>query len=186
MARVSIIDPQQAPPFIREAFEKMEAQNQRIINLFRVASHSQHIARNFLRLGSAIKRDEDFSPKLREIAILRVGYLCGSFYEYTKHVVLGKQKGLTQQQIDEIPYWVSSKIFDKQERAVLAYTDEVTRVVQVRDETFAELKNYFSEEQIVKLTATIGYYGMVCRMLVPLQIDLDPGENSLLPGINKY
>ncbi len=69
---------------------------------------------------------------------------------------------------------------------MLAYTDEVTRVVQVRDETFAELKNYFSEEQIVKLTATIGYYGMVCRMLVPLQIDLDPGENSLLPGINKY
>ncbi len=186
MARVSYIDPQKADPYIGEAFQKMEAKKLPVLNLFRAVAHSPRIARQFLRLGNAILRDDVISPKLRELAILRVGCLCGSFYEYTKHVVIGEAAGLSQQQIDDIPFWGSSDKFDGQERAVLAYTDEVTRLVQAKDETFNELKTFLNEEQIVKLTATIGYYGMVCRILVPLQIELDPGEKSLLPGVDKY
>jgi len=28
---------------------------------------------------------------------------------------------------------------------------------------------------------TIGYYGMVCRLLVPLEIELEPGEKAAAP-----
>jgi len=32
---------------------------------------------------------------------------------------------------------------------------------------------YMNEQCIVELTASIGYWGMVARFLVPLQIDID-------------
>jgi alkylhydroperoxidase family enzyme len=186
MARVRLLETEQTDPYIKEAFLKMEAQNEPIFNLFKTMAHSPRICRNFLRLGNAILRDEDFPPVLRELAILRVGWLCGSLYEYTKHVEMGKKAGVTQEQIDAIPYWTSATCFNDRERAVLAYTDESTRLIQIRDETFNAIRAFLSEQQIVKLTVTIGYYGMVSRFLVAMQVDLDPGETSLMPGIYKY
>ena len=61
---------------------------------------------------------------------------------------------------------------------MLQYTDEVAQNIKVTDETFAVLKQYFSDHAIVELTTTIGYYGMVCRILVGLQIDIEAGEKA--------
>jgi len=68
---------------------------------------------------------------------------------------------------------LTSAEFNNQERAVLQYTDEVAQKVKVIDQTFNALKNFFSEQTIVELTMTIGYYEMVARLLVPLQVELD-------------
>ncbi len=54
MARVPLLTNEQAPPEIREMFQKMEANGFRVINLFRVMAHSPKVGRNFLRLGNAI------------------------------------------------------------------------------------------------------------------------------------
>ena len=45
--------------------------------------------------------------------------------------------------------------------------------MKVIDQTFNALKNFFSEQTIVELTMTIGYYEMVARLLVPLHVELD-------------
>jgi 4-carboxymuconolactone decarboxylase len=186
VARVRLLETQEADPYIREAFLKMETNKDPIFNLFKTMAHSPRVCRNFLRLGNALLRDSDLSPVLREIAILRVGWLCGSLYEYTKHVDIGSKAGVSQEQINAIPYWTSATCFNEKERAVLAYTDESTRVVQVRDETYKAVRAFLSEQEIVKLTVTIGYYGMVSRYLVAMQVELDPGEKSLMPGVDKY
>ena len=56
---------------------------------------------------------------------------------------------------------------------MLRYTDEVTRGIGAKDETFARLKDFLSEHSIVELTAVIGYYNMVSRILVALQVELE-------------
>ena len=185
MARISYLQKEQADPFIKEAFQKLEDQKLLILNLFKVVGHCPRIARNFMRLGDAILRKDDLSPKFRELAILRVGYLNRAVYEYTKHVPMGRNEGLSQVQIDSIPDWTNSNKFDENERAVLSYTDEVTLLVKATDATFNKIKGFLDEAGIVKLTATIGYYGMVCRILESLEVDLDAGEKSLLPGFNR-
>jgi 4-carboxymuconolactone decarboxylase len=176
MARVSYVEKGQADPVIKEVFQRMEDQKLPVLNLFKVMGHCPHIGRNFIRLGNAILKNDDLSPKLRELAILRVGSLTGSTYEFTKHVPIGKWAGLSQEQIESIADWTASDKFDEQERAVLTYTDEVASEVKVKDATFNKLKTFLDEKGIVKLTATIGYYGMVSRMLVALHVDLEPGE----------
>lgn len=174
MARVSMVEKENAGPMVKESYEKAEASSgSEVINLFKVMGHCPYIGLNFRRLGNSILRGEVLPADLRELAILRVGDLAKSEYEFTKHVVIGKGAGVRQEQIDEIGNWPASKEFDERERAVLAYTDEVAQNVSVKDETFNELSKYFDDHAIVELTAAIGYYGMVCRILVSLQIELE-------------
>jgi alkylhydroperoxidase family enzyme len=47
--------------------------------------------------------------------------------------------------------------------AVVCYADEMTRNVQVRDETFARLREAFGEREIVEITATVGF--LFCLIL---------------------
>jgi len=176
MPRVSLIEKDQAHPVVKELYQKNEEQGWPVINLFKVMGHCPYIGLNFQRMGNSILRGEELSPKLRELAILRVGVLAQSEYELSKHTVIGKETGVSQKQIDDISNWASSPEFNEEERAALAYTDEVATSIKVKEETFARLQNFFNEHEIVELTVTIGYYGMVCRILVALQIELEPAS----------
>ncbi len=181
MARVKFVEKEQADPIIKDMFQKLEDRKVPVINLFKAMGNSPKVGRNFVRLGNAILNPEFIDPKLRELAILRVGNLLRAEYEFTKHVTIGVEAGVAKDQIDELSNWASSKKFTDIERAVLQYTDEVTLNVKVSDGTFANLKRFFDDPAIVKLTATIGYYGMVSRILVALQIELEPGEKAFIP-----
>jgi 4-carboxymuconolactone decarboxylase len=181
MARVKLLEKDQADPIIKEMFQKLEDNKAPVINLFKAMGNSPKVGRNFVRLGNSILNPEILDPKLRELAILRVGNLLQSEYEFTKHVVIGKAAGVMPDQINDLSDWKSSKKFTDIERAVLQYTDEMTLNVKVSDSTFDNLKRFFDDATIVKLSVTIGYYGMVSRVLVALQIELEPGEEAFKP-----
>jgi alkylhydroperoxidase family enzyme len=174
MTRVTLVEKEQAHPMVKELYSKNEAKSGRIINLWKVMGHCPYIGLNFQRLGNSILTGEGLPPKLRELAILRVGNLAQSEYEFKQHTAVALRCGVGQKQIDEIVDWAASEQFDERERAVLAYTDAVARDIRVRDETFARLRTFLNEEEIVELTAAIGYYGMACRILVALEVDLEP------------
>jgi len=171
MRRVSLVEKDQAHPTTRDWYQKQEAHGYKLADLFKVMGHCPYVGLNFFRLGNAIRRGEELSAKLRELAILRVGNLTQAEYEFTSHTRIGLEVGVRQKQIDEISDWATSAEFNEEERAVLGYTDEVTQNIRVKDETFAKLRNFFSEHAIVELTTAIGYYCMVCRILVALQIE---------------
>ena len=138
-----------------------------------MVGNSPKIGRDFLRLGTAILRKGILNPALRELAILRVGNLAQASYEWTQHVPIGLDAGLSQDQIDNINKWKDSSLFNDKERAVLRYTDEIVNNIRVTDETFSQIKNFFNDQEIVELTIAIGYYGMVSRLLEALQVELE-------------
>ena len=173
MARVSFLGKEEAAPQVRERFQKMEDNGFRILNLFKVMAHCPEVGVNFLRLGNAILFKGVVPPNLRELAILRVGNIYQAKDEFTQHIPIALRTGLKQEQIDDLSHWESSRKFNQQERSVLRYTDEVTKNIRVKDDTFAAVRSFLSEEGIVELTTTIGYYGMVCRILEALQIELE-------------
>lgn len=173
MARISFLEKGQAAPQMRERFQKMEDIGFRILNLYKVMAHCPEVGLNFLRLGNAILFKGIVPPNLRELAILRVGNIYRAKYEFTQHIPIALRTGLRQEQIDDLPNWESSGKFSQQERAVMRYTDEVTKNIRVKEDTFAAVRSFLSEEGTVELTAAIGYYGMVCRILEALQIELE-------------
>jgi 4-carboxymuconolactone decarboxylase len=173
MARVKLLEKDQTAPEVNEQFAKIEKNGARILNLYKAIAHSPSPARNFIRLGNSLLSKTTLSPKLREIAILRIAKLTGSDYEWTQHIAIALEFGVSQQQINDISQWVRSPNFSDEERTVLQYTDEVTVDVKVTDKTFDALRKYLNEDNIVDLTISIAYWGMAARILVALQVDID-------------
>lgn len=173
MARVGVLKKEQAAPEIQEMFQKMEKDGFRVLNVFMVMAHCPQIGYYFLRLGNSILLKGTVPPTLRELAILRVGHINQAKYEWTHHVPIALRLGVREEQIDALHDWKKSGKYNEQERAVLQYTDEVTQNIRVKDDTFAAVRSFLNEEGIVELTTTIGYYGMVCRILEALQVELE-------------
>ncbi|UCH42604.1 MAG: carboxymuconolactone decarboxylase family protein [Dehalococcoidales bacterium] len=173
MQRISLVEKDQAHPLIRETYQKLEDQGSQVLNLNKVMAHCPHIGLNFQRLGNSILRGEGLSARLRELAVLRVGNLTNAHYELVKHTPIALRAGVSRQQVNDIPDWATSAEFNDQERTVLQYTDEVTQGTGVNDKTFNDLRAFLVEPEIVELTAAIGYYGMVARILNALQIELE-------------
>lgn len=179
-----LVEKEQAPQEVREVFQKIEANGARVINLYKAAANSPGTVLNVIRLGNSIIRRTELAARLREMVILRVARLSGCEYEWAHHAHLAKEAGLSQKQIEAIPDWKKSPAFSEQERAVLAYTDEVAKKVEVSARAFNKLKGFFDEQEIVELSLIIGYYGMLARLLVPLQVEVedDTGSASDLTG----
>ena len=173
MARVKLLEKEEVDPMVKQIYQKIEDSGSEVINLMKSLAHSPKIFRDWNRLGITLLLKGDLSPRLRELAILRVGDLAQANYEWTKHVPMALQAGAKQEQIDDLNNWADSSRFDDQERAVLQYTDEVARNIKASAETFNKIAVFLSEKEIVELTVTIGYYGMVCRVLETFEIQLE-------------
>ncbi len=173
MARVRLLSNDEASPEAKKIYEKLEGNGAKILNLYRTLAHSPEAMLGCMKLGNALLSGTKLSPKLRELVILRIAGLCGSTYERTQHYPIALEAGVTGEQISEVDRWQQSKQFTDEERAVLQYADEVAQIVNVKDETFATIKKFLTEQEIVELTLTIGYWGLIARILVPLRVDID-------------
>lgn len=178
MARVGLLDEAQASEAFREIFRSIRDRGGNILNLFKAMSNSPQVGLQFLHLGNAILFKGIVPPALRELAILRVGHLNRAMYEWTQHVPIALRVGVRQAQIDALPDWENSSEFNGEERAVLRYTDEETLRIRVSEQAFTAVRGFLSDEGIVELTTTIGYYGMVCRILETLQVELEQGKRE--------
>jgi 4-carboxymuconolactone decarboxylase len=185
MARIQLIQQDQAAPDVKEIYDRIEKNGARIINLYKALAHNSRVLRNHLQLGNALLSRTKLSSKLRELAILRIAKLTESDYEWAQHYPVALETGVSKAQAGAVSSWQDSTLFSDEERAVLRYTDEVSQQVGVTNDTFTTLKQYLDEQCIVELTVAIGYWGMVARVLVPLQVDMDTqsvGSASELTG----
>ena len=183
MARVPLLEKDQADPMVKELFQKIEDNGAQIIKLYKAVANSPYVVRDFVRMGNALFRRTELPPKLRELAILRVANLSGCEYERRQHVPIAKLVGISQEQIDAMEDWASSSSFNEVERAALQYTDEVAQNVAAKDGTFSTLRNHLNNREIVELTLSIGYWGMLARVLVALEIDMDEQTASTLDDL---
>ena len=78
-----------------------------------------------------------------------------------------------EEKLDRLADWERSELFDATERAVLAYTDAMTRDIHVPEDTFARVADLFPPQQLIEVTATIAAYNMVSRFLEALRIKAD-------------
>ncbi len=172
MARISLIEPE-AHPELEPVLAKIRSGRRgNIINVYKLLLHSPGVAEIWLDLINAIRWKVDLDGRLREIVIVRIGYLNRTEYVVKQHVPLHTApEGLTQAECDALADWRAGSHFSARERAALAFVDASTRQVEVSDAVFEELRRHFSERQIVELTVLTGAYNMHTRMCRALHID---------------
>lgn len=179
VARLPYADRDSASPEVREVFRNLEQTEARVANVYRMVGHSRAALLRLVGLGYALLTGAELDAKLREIAVLRVAMLGGSQSEWERHVVRGRQGGVSDAQIADLAQWAGSSAFDEKEEAVLAYVDEMMGDSSVKDNTFARVSGFLNETEIVELTLSALFWGMMARFLVALQVDANEGTLRL-------
>ena len=155
----------------------------RPINLFRQLVNSPGGARAFGTLGGYIRHKSTLDPRLREMAIIQVGYLTKSEYEYTHHVRLGmEQLGVSESDINGITAETNGQTssLPELERIILRATRDMVTNFKISDNDFENLKIFLSNEHLVDLVLTIAFYCGVVRVLATLEIDNEPHYKEAL------
>ena len=183
MARLPYLEADQIAPEYRDMLS-------RNTNLHKLLVNSPDMARAFSGLGGYIRNKSTLDPRLRELAILQVGWMEKSEYEFTHHVKIGKEFGVTDADIEGLIAETAGKPsnLDPLTRIVLKGAREMVRNLAMSEATFAEIKKSLSDEHMVDLVLTIAFYCGVVRVLATMQIDNEPYYKEVLqqypiPGV---
>ncbi|MFC1945574.1 carboxymuconolactone decarboxylase family protein [Chloroflexota bacterium] len=175
MARIPYVAPETAPEAVRELFGKMEAGGASVLNLWRMAAHAPVAMPHLLRLGSALLTKTSLEAMLRELAIVRVAEIYNCEYERQAHTAWLRSLGMAAEKIAAIRCWEESELFSPDERTVLRYTDELSREGRVSDDCFLEAEKLLGHQGAMELAVTAGYYGMLARLLLNFEVDMESG-----------
>jgi alkylhydroperoxidase family enzyme len=184
MARLPYLEADQVAPEYRDMLK-------RNTNLHKLLVNSPEMARAFNGIGGYIRFKSKLDPRLRELAILQVGWMEKSEYEFTHHVKIGKEFGVTDEDIKNLFLETEGKssTLDPLAKLVLKGAREMVRDIGMSDATFAEIKKHLSNEHMTDLVLTIAFYCAVVRVLATMKIDNEPQYKEVLktnpiPGVS--
>jgi uncharacterized protein YceH (UPF0502 family) len=149
---------------------------------------TQNIFRTLVRHPGLFRKWSPFGGKLlagklpareRELAILRVGWLCQAEYEWGQHVPIGKRAGLTDEEIARIPGGATAAGWSDLDQAILRATDELHDDSCITDATWARLAEEYDEKQLIELVMVVGHYHLVSMTLNTLGIQREEGVVGL-------
>jgi 4-carboxymuconolactone decarboxylase len=175
MARISLIEAKDRPELAELIKRIVAGRRGGLLNVYKLLLHSPPLAETWLEHVNAVRWKTQLDGRLREIVIIRIAILNRIDYVIQQHVpALALADGVTLAECEALRDWRASGLFSEKERAVLAYTDAITRDVSVPDAVFDALRGHFNERELVELTVLIGTYNMHNRVMLALGIDLEP------------
>lgn len=157
----------------------------RNLNLYRVLAHSPRAARSLNTLARYVRDGSRLDPRLRELAILQVSYMTGSAWGFSHHVRIGREVGVTDEEIRAIADETSGQAtqLDPLAKAVLRAAREMTVDLTISDVTFAELQQGLDDERLTDLVVALAFYNGLVRLLETMQVDV---EDDYLPYLAEF
>jgi alkylhydroperoxidase family enzyme len=154
----------------------------RNLNLYRVLAHSPRAARSLNTLARFVRDGSRLDPRLRELAILQVSYLTGSAWGFSHHVRIGRESGVSDDEIRAIAEETAGRPtqLEPLARLVLRASREMTADLAISDETFAGLQRELDDEHLTDLVVAIAFYNGLVRLLATMQVDVEEDYLSYL------
>ena len=174
MARVPYPDQTLVPEHLRRI-----ASTRLPLNIYRMLMHAETAMPGYVDLGRRLLHDLALDPVLREMAILRVGFLSGSRYEIHQHAQIARAVGMSEVRLAAVEEGPDSEDLDEVEVLLLRFTDEVVAGVKASDATFDGLRAALGDRRLAELTLVIGFYMMACRFLENFEVDIE--DKAQLP-----
>lgn len=124
-------------------------------NLMSTLVRHPKLARAFLRFGGYLLAGSTLPESIREQAILRVAHRRGCDYEWSHHVKMAREAGLSDSAIEAAR---SGETDDEFDRAVFTAVDELDEKSDLSDQTWSALSARLDERQRMDLVFTIAGY----------------------------
>ena len=147
----------------------------RVINIFRTLAVHPKLLKRWLVFGAHVLAKSTLPARERELAILRVGWICRAEYEWGQHVAIANRSGLSEEEIERVGAGPDAAGWSDRDRAILRAADELVGDHFLSDATWAALARDWSTQQIVDLVFAVGQYTLVSMALNSFGVQLDPG-----------
>lgn len=146
-----------------------------VLNIFRTLAHHPKLMKRWLVFGNHILGKNTLSPRDRELAILRVGWLCRAEYEWAQHAAIALRSGISEEEIKRVSRGPDDEGWSAQEVALLRATDELVDDAFIQDKTWEQLTGFYNKEQLIDLVFTVGQYNLVSMALNTLGVQIEEG-----------
>lgn len=169
MARLPYLQRGDLPPEHQDLLTRNIAINQ-------VLANSPGAARVFSDLGMYIRHHSKLDARLRQLAIMQVGWSARSPYEWSHHVQIGREFGVSDGDIADLGIEADGgrSGIDPLARLVLCAAREMWEGPGMSADTFEALRGRLDAESLTDLVVTIAYYCGVVRILATLEVEVEP------------
>ncbi|MBL7497348.1 carboxymuconolactone decarboxylase family protein [Frankia sp. CNm7] len=185
MARIEPLTIKQWPPQMREALAAMlppEPRHPRPVredrpmsrNTLGTLAHHPALSRAFFTFNGHVIMATTLSERQRELLVLRVATLRQSAYEWAQHIYMGRDAGLTDEEISRIAYGPDAPFWTPLESALLRCVDELVRDGAISEPTWTVLAGELDAQQLLDVIFTVGAYETIAWMMRSFDLDLDP------------
>ncbi|WP_448950569.1 carboxymuconolactone decarboxylase family protein [Labrys neptuniae] len=148
------------------------------------AHHSPDPFKKLSELSAALKGSV-IEQKLQDLVNIRASQLNGCAFCLDMHVKEAKIHGESELRLYHVAIWRESNLFEPRERAVLAWTEAVTRLPEggIPDELYERVRGQLSEKEVSDLTFAIATINAWNR--ISISVKAVPGSADKFYGLDK-
>jgi 4-carboxymuconolactone decarboxylase len=160
-----------------ETREQMESlrRDGHVYNIFATLARHPQLLKRWLVFAGHVLSKSTLPAREREIVILRMGWLCRAEYEWGHHVAIGKQAGLSNDDIKRIAEGPDAAGLDPFEATLLRAVDELHANTFISDSTWRALTQRYNTQQVLDFLFTAGQYKLVSMVLNSVGVQLEEG-----------
>jgi alkylhydroperoxidase family enzyme len=108
------------------------------------------------KFQQAVRKAHTVDERLKYLIELKGAQMIGCEYCVDLGSQICRNSGFSDEELLALPHYRQSNLFTEREKLALEYTVAVMRTpVEVTDELFARMKEHFSDEQLVEITALL-------------------------------
>jgi alkylhydroperoxidase family enzyme len=166
MPRIQGVPQEQASPvvklvyrFMRKGMKKMtgrEAAHGSGIEPLEIWAHQPKMMTGMGKFQQAVRKGNTVDERLKYLVELKGAQLIGCAFCVDLGSQICRNSGFSDEELLALPRYRQSELFTEREKLALDYTVGVMRTpVEVTDDLFARVKEHFSDEQLVEITALL-------------------------------
>lgn len=152
-------------------------------NGFGVLLHYPALAKAFLTFNQHVAIASSLSKRQRELLILRISWLRRSEYEFVQHVVVGRNAGLSDAEIERVQQGPDAAGWDAFDADLVRAVDELHAHARIGDATWARLSTQLRREQLMDLVFVVGCYDVLAMVFKTFDVQLEQGVQPLSPDV---
>jgi 4-carboxymuconolactone decarboxylase len=118
-------------------------------------------------------------PRERELAVLRVGWLCRAPYEWCQHVDIAKRYGIRTEEVERVTQGSTAPGWTEHESAILRGVEELLGSQMISDGTWDVLARTWTERQLMEFPVLVGTYVTIAYSQNALRIRLGEQKGGL-------
>jgi len=143
-------------------------------NAIKTLAHSDRILKPVADAYLALNGESGLSEKIRQLVVLKTCRLDKCAYTVARHTELAKSAGWTDDHLKALDDYVGSDLFSFYEKDALRLVELVRSTPdEITSEFWTQLDNHYTSDQAVEMITLVGFYGMINRLALALQIEPD-------------